>query len=209
MLYQTEGFPPDASRWHDLSVKKASNQLCQTVYRSKSCKNSRNSKESREFLAGAEGLGLACRLGRRQTVATGDQRPSARGFGVDVGKSLRRNGFRLFQPLVRLLALLALEIDAFLMLLSLLMDDQPLQQFLITPLSGGHRQHDIRKFLLRVYQLYPVERKKHQHSVGADPLIPIQKRMVPHQSKAEPRRLLLERRVNIRIPKSLEGCLQR
>ena len=29
---------------------------------------------------------LGCRLGRRWTVATGDQRPSARGFGVDVGK---------------------------------------------------------------------------------------------------------------------------
>ena len=29
---------------------------------------------------------LGCRLGRRWTVATGDRRPSARGFGVDVGK---------------------------------------------------------------------------------------------------------------------------
>ena len=32
---------------------------------------------------------LACRLGRRWTVATGDQRPSARGFGVDVGERTR------------------------------------------------------------------------------------------------------------------------
>ena len=32
---------------------------------------------------------LACRLGRRWTVATGDQRPSTRGFGVDVGTAHR------------------------------------------------------------------------------------------------------------------------
>ena len=116
MLYQTEGFPPDASGWHDLSVKKASNQLRQTVSRRNSCKNSRNSAESREFLAGAEGLGLACRLGRRQTVATGDQRPSARGFGVDVGEALRHNVSRSFQPLAGFPFFLSLPIDAFLML---------------------------------------------------------------------------------------------
>ena len=44
---------------------------------------------------------LACRLGRRWTVATGDQRPSARGFGVDVGERTRereRAGVSRFLP---------------------------------------------------------------------------------------------------------------
>ena len=37
------------------------------------------------FLAGAEGLGLGCRLGRRWTVATGDQRPTTRTAGGPAG----------------------------------------------------------------------------------------------------------------------------
>ena len=37
------------------------------------------------FLAGAEGLGLGCRLGRRWTVATGDQRPTTRTAGETAG----------------------------------------------------------------------------------------------------------------------------
>ena len=61
------------------------------------------------FVAGAEGLGLACRLGccslvgsaqhrpRREPrparqSATGGQRPSARGFGVDVETAHRERG---------------------------------------------------------------------------------------------------------------------
>ena len=55
------------------------------------------------FLAGAEGLGLACRFGRRLTAATGGQRPSARGFGVDVGEhngEQKRAGVARFFPQV-------------------------------------------------------------------------------------------------------------
>ena len=37
------------------------------------------------FVAGAEGLGLGCRLGRRWTVATGDQRPTTRTAGGPAG----------------------------------------------------------------------------------------------------------------------------
>ena len=43
--------------------------------------------------------------------------PSARGFGVNVGKSLHRNAFRLFQPLADLRRFAPLRSDAFLMLL--------------------------------------------------------------------------------------------
>ena len=35
---------------------------------------------------------LACRLGRRLTAATGGQRPSPRGFGVDVERTSREWG---------------------------------------------------------------------------------------------------------------------
>ena len=42
------------------------------------------------FLAGAEGLGLGCRLGRLVAcVPLARTRPSARGFGVDVGERTR------------------------------------------------------------------------------------------------------------------------
>ena len=42
------------------------------------------------IMAGAEGLGLACRLGRLvEYVPLARTRPSARGFGVDVGKASR------------------------------------------------------------------------------------------------------------------------
>ena len=43
---------------------------------------------------------LGCRLGRRWTVATGDKRPSARGFGVDVGECSRERGRGRFRPVL-------------------------------------------------------------------------------------------------------------
>lgn len=42
--------------------------------------------------------------------------PSARGFGVDMGKALRRNAFRLFQPIADFPLFLFSAFDAFLML---------------------------------------------------------------------------------------------
>ena len=57
------------------------------------------------FLAGAEGLGLACRLGRLVAcVPLALAHPSARGFGVDVGKCSKeqgRAGVARFLPQVR------------------------------------------------------------------------------------------------------------
>ena len=45
------------------------------------------------ILAGAEGLGLACRLGRLVAcVPPARTRPTTRGFGVDVGKHTRERG---------------------------------------------------------------------------------------------------------------------
>ena len=51
------------------------------------------------WMAGAEGI-----------------EPSARGFGVDVGKNLHHNAFRLFQPLADFRQFAPLRFDAFLML---------------------------------------------------------------------------------------------
>ena len=48
-------------------------------------KNSATAKAVAPFLAGAEGLGLGCRLGRRWTVATGDQRPTTLTAGGPAG----------------------------------------------------------------------------------------------------------------------------
>ena len=46
--------------------------------------------------------------------------PSARGFGVDVGKPLRRNAFRLLQRLAGFPLVFLSAFDAFLMLLRLI-----------------------------------------------------------------------------------------
>ena len=55
--------------------------------------NRQKPRVSAGFVAGAEGLGLGCRLGR--LVACGPlarTRPSARGFGVDVGVRSQERG---------------------------------------------------------------------------------------------------------------------
>ena len=46
--------------------------------------NRQKPRVSAGFVAGAEGLGLGCRLGRAWTQPAGLQAPTARGFGVDV-----------------------------------------------------------------------------------------------------------------------------
>ena len=51
------------------------------------------------ILAGAEGLGLACRLGRLVAcVPPARTRPTTRGFGVDVGERSRQRGRSKVEP---------------------------------------------------------------------------------------------------------------
>ena len=57
---------------------------------------------------------------RDPEVSTGDPRPSARGFGVAVGKPLRLKGFRLFQRLAGFPLVFLSAFDAFLMLLQII-----------------------------------------------------------------------------------------
>ncbi|MBP3521667.1 MAG: hypothetical protein J6J87_10035, partial [Oscillospiraceae bacterium] len=73
-------------------------------------------RKQRGSLAEAEGLGLGFALVVRWTLATGKHRPSARGFGVDVGKALCLKTFHSFQPFAGFYGFAFSESDAFLML---------------------------------------------------------------------------------------------
>ena len=46
-------------------------------------------------------------------------------------------------------------------------------------------QCHVRKLLLCIFQFNPVESKKYQHDMSADPLVPIHKGMVTDQAKAK------------------------
>ena len=57
--------------------------------------------------------------------------------------------------------------------------------------SGSDLENDIRQLLLRVFELYPIERKEYEHCVRAYAFVPIDKRMVFDEPISQTSGLLL------------------
>ena len=71
------------------------------------------------------------------------------------------------------------------------MCQDPLKQFLKPNLSRSKSEKNIGQLFLGIFQLSPIKREKHQHSMCTDPLIAIHKGMVLHQGETQSRRFLL------------------
>ncbi len=76
--------------------------------------------------------------------------PSALGFGVAVGKTLRHGASRSVRAVAGFHSLCPSVFDAIMMLLPLLVENQPPQEFIIIPFPGGQRQYDFRELLLGI-----------------------------------------------------------
>ena len=58
------------------------------------------------------------------------------------------------------------------------MPDYPSKQIVISAFPGSYLENDIGQFILRVFEIYPVKRKKHEHCVRPEAFVPIDERMV-------------------------------
>ena len=87
-IFLIERHPPQAALRRRCPTRSACRGLTPVA-----TKKERQADAGLSFLAGAEGLSLACRLGRFVAcVPLARTRPSARGFGVDVGTAHSEQG---------------------------------------------------------------------------------------------------------------------